>query len=60
MKKRYWVVVTSCNTDARRLYDDLLKQSGYNKLIRPVEHNDDTLVVKMGLKMSQLIDVVRA
>ena len=52
--------MTSCNTDARRLYDDLLKQSGYNKLIRPVEHNDDTLIVKMGLKMSQLIDVVRA
>ena len=49
-----------CHSDARRLYDDLLKESGYNKLIRPVHNNSEKLVVKLGLKLSQLIDVVSA
>lgn len=44
------------NVDAKRLYDDLL--NGYNSLIRPVGNNSDRLTVKMGLKLSQLIDVV--
>ena len=44
------------NPDAKRLYDDLL--SDYNKLIRPVGNNSDKLRVKLGLKLSQLIDVV--
>lgn len=43
------------NPDAKRLYDDLM--SSYNRLIRPVSSNSDTLTVKMGLKLSQLIDV---
>ncbi|XP_023236989.1 acetylcholine receptor subunit alpha-like 1 [Centruroides sculpturatus] len=43
------------NPDAKRLYDDLM--SSYNRLIRPVTNNTDTLTVKMGLKLSQLIDV---
>lgn len=44
------------NPDAKRLYDDLL--SNYNRLIRPVGNNSDRLTVKLGLKLSQLIDVV--
>lgn len=44
------------NPDAKRLYDDLL--SSYNRLIRPVGNNSDRLTVKLGLKLSQLIDVV--
>ncbi|KAF8777583.1 acetylcholine receptor subunit alpha-like 1 [Argiope bruennichi] len=43
------------NADAKRLYDDLI--NGYNALIRPVGNNSDRLTVKMGLKLSQLIDV---
>nr|AWJ68157.1 putative nicotinic acetylcholine receptor 6 [Hirudo verbana] len=43
--------------DSKRLYDDLLKKSGYNKLIRPVGNNSDTLTVKIGLRLSQIIDV---
>ena len=46
------------NPDAKRLYDDLLRRSGYNKLIRPVGNNTDKLTVKLGLRLSQLIDVV--
>lgn len=48
---------TVANPDAKRLYDDLM--SSYNRLIRPVGNNSDRLTVKMGLKLSQLIDVVR-
>ncbi|OQV13811.1 Acetylcholine receptor subunit beta-like 2 [Hypsibius exemplaris] len=43
------------NNDAKRLYDDLL--AGYNRLIRPVGNNTERLTVKMGLRLSQLIDV---
>ncbi|KAF0296972.1 Acetylcholine receptor subunit alpha-like 1 [Amphibalanus amphitrite] len=49
-----WLVATA-NPDAKRLYDDLL--SRYNRLIRPVGNNSDTITVKMGLRLSQLIDV---
>ncbi|KOX71203.1 Acetylcholine receptor subunit alpha-L1 [Melipona quadrifasciata] len=43
------------NPDAKRLYDDLL--SNYNRLIRPVSNNNDTVIVKLGLRLSQLIDL---
>lgn len=46
----------AANPDAKRLYDDLL--SNYNRLIRPVGNNSDRLTVKMGLRLSQLIDIV--
>lgn len=45
-----------CNPDAKRLYDDLL--SNYNRLIRPVSNNTDTVLVKLGLRLSQLIELV--
>lgn len=57
-----FVVFLSCfqsinaNPDAKRLYDDLL--SNYNRLIRPVSNNTDTVLVKLGLRLSQLIDLV--
>ena len=47
-----------CNPDAKRLYNDIMIRSGYNKLIRPVGNNTDKLTVKLGLRLSQLIDVV--
>ena len=43
------------NPHAKRLYDDLLHD--YNRLIRPVPNFTETLTVKLGLKLSQLIDV---
>lgn len=55
----YATVPTVCagNPDAKRLYDDLL--SNYNKLVRPVVNVTDALTVRIKLKLSQLIDVVR-
>lgn len=44
------------NPDARRLYDDLL--SDYNRLIRPVFNASDRVTVKLGLRLSQLMDLV--
>lgn len=44
------------NADTKRLYHDLI--NGYSSLIRPVGNNSDRLTVKMGLRLSQLIDVV--
>lgn len=51
--------LTLASPDAKRLYDDLLRKSGYNKLIRPVGNTTDTLTVKLGLRLTQIIDVVR-
>ena len=50
------VTPTGADQDAKRLYEDLL--TDYNRLIRPVGNNSDRLTVKLGLKLSQLIDVV--
>jgi len=52
-----WTPVFSGNPDAKRLYDELL--SNYNKLVRPVANTSDVLNVRIRLKLSQLIDVVR-
>jgi len=54
----YLACCLKASPDARRLYDDKLKSSGYNKLIRPVGNISDTLVVHIGLRLTQIIDVV--
>ena len=46
------------NEKAKQLYKDILIHNNYNKLIRPVGNNTDKLTVKLGLRLSQLIDVV--
>ena len=46
------------NHYAKKLYDDLLRKSGYNRIIRPVQNDSDVIIVTIGLKLSQLIDVV--
>ncbi|XP_022258930.1 acetylcholine receptor subunit alpha-like 1 isoform X1 [Limulus polyphemus] len=52
----FWVVyISKASSETKRLYDDLI--NGYNSLIRPVGNTSDKLTVKMGLKLSQLIDV---
>ncbi len=45
------------NPDAKRLYDDLL--SNYNRLIRPVHNHTEKVMVKLGMRLSQLVDLVR-
>ncbi|KAM3725470.1 Acetylcholine receptor [Dirofilaria immitis] len=52
-----WLLSSSgqCGQDAGRLMEDLL--ADYNKLVRPVENDTDTLIVRLKLKLSQLLDV---
>jgi hypothetical protein len=40
----------------QRLQENIVQ--GYNTLVRPVEINEDQLVVRLGLKLIQLLDVV--
>lgn len=54
----YMLTLCAGNDDAKRLYHDLLLESRYNKLIRPVGNNTDKLIVRLGIRLSQLIDVV--
>ncbi|XP_053611533.1 acetylcholine receptor subunit beta-like 2 isoform X1 [Plodia interpunctella] len=49
------VKLLEANPDVKRLYDDLL--SNYNRLIRPVTNVTDILTVRLGLKLSQLMEV---
>jgi hypothetical protein len=50
------VCVSEANPDAKRLYDDLL--SHYNRLIRPVSNYSQVVTVRLGLHLTQLIDLV--
>lgn len=52
----YFPEECQANPDAKRLYDDLL--SNYNRLIRPVSNNNDSILVRLGLRLSQIIDLV--
>ncbi|RWS18022.1 nicotinic acetylcholine receptor alpha2 subunit-like protein [Dinothrombium tinctorium] len=46
---------SQASPDAKRLYDDLM--SDYNRAVRPVVNNTDTITVKFGLKLTQIIDL---
>ncbi len=51
-------IVTIANPEAKRLYEELIKVRAYNKLIRPVKNNSEKLTVYLGLRLTQLLDVV--
>ena len=51
-------IVTIANPEAKRLYEELIKIRSYNKLIRPVKNNSEKLTVYLGLRLTQLLDVV--
>lgn len=46
-----------CSMDETRLVKNLF--TGYNKVVRPVNHFSDAVVVTVGLQLIQLISVVR-
>ena len=56
MINRFLFQVNS-NEDAKRLLDDL--GNGYNSVVRPVSDPKDKIVLKLGLKLSQIADIVR-
>lgn len=57
---QFVLLLTPCDASpqAKELYDDLLRRSDYNRLIRPVGNITETLTVKLGLRLTQIIDVV--
>ncbi|VDL61889.1 unnamed protein product [Hymenolepis diminuta] len=50
-------VIKMESNEASRLYDVLMNQQGYNKILRPVANANDTLTVFFGLGLLQLIDL---
>lgn len=54
----YINLVVIANPEAKRLYEELIKVRSYNKLIRPVKNNSEKLTVYLGLRLTQLLDVV--
>lgn len=60
----FYVVVSPAQEDfvsLAEMEDSLLRNlfRGYQKWVRPVQHANDTITVRFGLKISQLVDVVR-
>ncbi|XP_053202382.1 acetylcholine receptor subunit alpha-like 1 [Panonychus citri] len=57
----YYIISTlsipgaKCNPDTKRLYDDLM--SVYNRIITPITEPNGTVIVRLGLKLTQLIDL---
>lgn len=56
IKRPPFILFAQAIPDANRLYEDLMMT--YNRIIRPVKNNTDRVVVKLSLKLSQLIEVV--
>jgi len=50
--------LVSSSEKAKKLHEVILHESGYNKVIRPVINASNHIDVRLGLKLSQLIDVV--
>ncbi|PAV91319.1 hypothetical protein WR25_21905 [Diploscapter pachys] len=50
-----FIIASFANEDAKRLYDDLM--INYNRHRRPVANPHDPVVIKLKLRLSQIIDV---
>lgn len=48
--------IVKTNEDAKRLLDDLF--SDYNPIVRPVSSPSDKIILSIGLKLSQIADIV--
>ena len=54
-----WTQSVVANDDVRRLYEDLIQPMTYNKLIRPRHDQSDVLRINLGLRLAQIVEVVR-
>ena len=53
---RFSIGLLKASDDAKRLLDDLL--ANYNNIVRPVIHSDDQIKLYLGIKLSQIADIV--
>ena len=55
----YPVLLLASTMDMKILYDDVMKNGGYNKLVRPRPGPNETkTIIKLGLRLSQINAVV--
>jgi hypothetical protein len=52
-----WERFVQTSEDENRLIHYLFSEQGYNPLVRPTEHSNETVVVSFGLLLVQLIHV---
>jgi len=52
-----WERFVQTSEDENRLIHYLFSEQGYNPLVRPTEHSNETVVVAFGLLLVQLIHV---
>ena len=50
-------ILVQTSEDENRLIHYLFSEQGYNPLVRPTEHSNETVVVSFGLLLVQLIHV---
>lgn len=50
------IAPSQASEDAKRLLKDLLR--GYNKIVRPVRNTEDKVELFLGIKLSQIADIV--
>ncbi|CAJ0575287.1 unnamed protein product, partial [Mesorhabditis spiculigera] len=48
-------IIPTYTRDYNRLFDDLLRR--YNRLVRPVKNNNETIRIEFKFKLSQIVDV---
>jgi hypothetical protein len=50
--------IVQTSEDENRLIHYLFSEQGYNPLVRPTQHSNETVVVSFGLLLVQLIHVI--
>jgi len=50
-------IVANCEENEQRLVNDLLRRNGYNRHLRPVLNQNDTIKVSMGVALLNIIDI---
>ncbi len=57
-----WILPANANVFSKKLYQDLVSKpfkTNYQKDIRPVREGNDTIMVSLDLRLSQIVDLVR-
>ena len=52
----FFAITCNANEDAKRLLDDLF--ANYNNMVRPVANPADIIKLHLGIKLSQIADIV--
>ena len=57
----FWILPGNANLYSKKLYQDLVSKpfkTNYQKDIRPVRAGNDTIMVSLDLRLSQIVDLV--